>query len=231
MKLIAINGSPRKDFNTVRLLKSALQGVEQVGGKGFLYHLYDRNYQGCSACFACKAKHSRYAGDACIMHDGLRLLLKEIASCDGLIIGSPIYLGDLTGAMKSFLERLIYPHVSYQSAYQTHFKGHINTAAIYTMGVNHAQMLEKGYGYIFENTRKYLSLLNGDSVVMTANDCLQFTDYNNYDADRYDALERKRKHEVLFSINQHRAYDLGHAMASGQLKRWNQEMGENYAIQ
>lgn len=54
MKAIAINGSPRKGWNTEKLLKEALRGAESVGAETELVQLYDLNYTGCKSCFACK---------------------------------------------------------------------------------------------------------------------------------------------------------------------------------
>jgi multimeric flavodoxin WrbA len=56
MKVIALNGSPRKKWNTSTLLKHALDGAASRGAKTELIHLYDYNYKGCISCFACKLK-------------------------------------------------------------------------------------------------------------------------------------------------------------------------------
>lgn len=54
MKVIALNGSPRKKWNTATLLKHALDGAASKGAETELIHLYDYNYKGCISCFACK---------------------------------------------------------------------------------------------------------------------------------------------------------------------------------
>jgi len=54
MKVIAINGSPRKKWNTATLLEKALAGAASQGAETELMHLYDLNYKGCISCFACK---------------------------------------------------------------------------------------------------------------------------------------------------------------------------------
>jgi multimeric flavodoxin WrbA len=60
MQLIAINGSPRKNWNTAKLLEQAIEGAKSLGAQTELIHLYDLNFQGCTSCFACNAKF-RYA--------------------------------------------------------------------------------------------------------------------------------------------------------------------------
>lgn len=59
MKLIAINGSPRKDKNTAALLNKALEGAASQGAATELIHLYDQDYKGCISCFACKLKNGK----------------------------------------------------------------------------------------------------------------------------------------------------------------------------
>lgn len=56
MKVVFINGSPRKGWNTDLLLKEALKGAESVGAETEYINLYDLKYTGCKSCFACKVK-------------------------------------------------------------------------------------------------------------------------------------------------------------------------------
>ena len=55
-KVMIINGSPRKNFNTAKLLKSAAQGAEAAGAETEIVHLYDLSYKGCISCLMCKRK-------------------------------------------------------------------------------------------------------------------------------------------------------------------------------
>ena len=59
LKLLAINGSPRKKCNTATLLKKALEGAESKSAETELINLYDLDYKGCKSCFACKTRGSR----------------------------------------------------------------------------------------------------------------------------------------------------------------------------
>ena len=58
MKFLAINGSPRKQWNTATLLNKALEGASSEGAGAELIHLYDLNFKGCTSCFECKLKRS-----------------------------------------------------------------------------------------------------------------------------------------------------------------------------
>lgn len=112
MKVVAINGSPRKKWNTATLFKYALKGAELVGVETKLIHLYDLDYKGCMSCFACKLKGGESCG-RCAVNDDLDPLLEETRTVDALILGSPIYYGDVTGEMRSFLKRLLFPNPIY----------------------------------------------------------------------------------------------------------------------
>src|SRR3974390_1563375 len=108
MKVIAINGSPRKNWNTATLLTKALEGAVSLGAETELVHLYDLDYKGCISCFACKLIDGPYNGH-CAVKDGLSPLLKAIETeADAIILGSPIYFGGLSGEMRSFMERLLF---------------------------------------------------------------------------------------------------------------------------
>ena len=54
MKVIAVNGSPRKTWNTATLLEHALAGAAGSGAETEQVHLYDLEFKGCISCFACK---------------------------------------------------------------------------------------------------------------------------------------------------------------------------------
>jgi multimeric flavodoxin WrbA len=87
MKVIAINGSPRKGWNTATLLNRALEGAASEGAETELIHLYDLDFKGCISCFACKLKGGKSYGQ-CAVKDELTPLLKQIEEeADALVIG------------------------------------------------------------------------------------------------------------------------------------------------
>ena len=112
MKVMAVNGSPRKTWNTATLLKKALKGAASQGADTELIHLYDLNFNGCISCFACKIRGGKSYG-RCAVKDGLAPILKKIEAADALILGSPIYFGNVSGEMRSFMERLLFPYFTY----------------------------------------------------------------------------------------------------------------------
>ncbi len=212
MKAIAINGSPRKNWNTATLLKKSLEGAASIGAKTELIHLYDLDFKGCCSCFACKKLESELNG-YCTMKDDLTEVLKIVLSSDILIIGSPIYLGNITGEMKSFMERLIFANLSYDSAERTNFTGVIHSGFIYTMGLPHEMIESFGYKYIFENNKNYLQLLNGISEYIISSDCYQFDDYSKYAASNFNADHKAVIRKEQFPIDCHSAFELGKKLA------------------
>ena len=103
MKVIGFNGSPRKEWNTATMLKSALEGAASKGAKTELVHLYDLDFKGCTSCFACKLKGGKSYG-RCAMRDDLTPFLKEVETADGIILGCPTYYGTLPGKMKAVID-------------------------------------------------------------------------------------------------------------------------------
>jgi len=96
MKLIAINGSPRKSWNTGTLLKKTIEGAQAAGAKTELIHLYDLTFKGCTSCFSCKLIDSPAKG-RCAMKDELTPVLKMIEDqADAVVLGTPVYFGSLT---------------------------------------------------------------------------------------------------------------------------------------
>ena len=77
MKVIAFNGSPRKDWNTATLLQHALQGAASQGAETKLVHLYDYNYKGCVSCFSCKVKNGDSYGRCATEDDLLPFLARS----------------------------------------------------------------------------------------------------------------------------------------------------------
>ncbi|WFD08816.1 flavodoxin family protein [Tepidibacter hydrothermalis] len=208
MNIIAINGSPRKKGNTSTLLKKALEGAKAVGAKVELINLYDLNFKGCISCFACKRVNSKSVGK-CAMKDGLTDVLNKIIECDVLILGSPIYLGNVTGEMKSFMERLLFMNLSYDGGHSSNFNGKISTAFIYTMNVPESIMIEKGYENVFKSNDKYLQLLNGPSEYLISNDTYQFDDYSKYNASDFDENHKSYIKKTQFLIDCQKAFKLG----------------------
>jgi len=120
MKTIILNGSPRKNWNTALMLKEAQKGAESVGAETEYIDLFDLTYTGCRSCLACKRKDAEHC--KCFWKDDLSPIIERIFAADALIIGSPIYLGDITSQVHGLIERLQFCALSYDN-YSNYFTG------------------------------------------------------------------------------------------------------------
>ena len=212
MKVIAVNGSPRKNFNTDTLLQKALEGAKSMGADTEIIHLYDLNFKGCTSCFACKIKDSKYMGH-CAMKDELTIVLEKILQCDALILGSPIYMGNITGEMHSFLERLIFPSISYNCGNSSILKGKISTGFIYTMNGPKWYMKLKNYKAVFNCNKHYLKKLNGTSEILLSTDTYQFSDYSKYEASKFNEKHKAKVKAKQFVMDCKKSFDMGARLA------------------
>ena len=130
MKTLIINASPRKNRNTAQLLKKVEEGARDNGSETEYIDLFDINFTGCRSCLICKLKDNRRCH--CYWNDDLSPLLDKIFEADSVIIGSPIYLGDVTSQLIVLLERLQFCMLSYDD-YSCYFKGKVNAGVILTM--------------------------------------------------------------------------------------------------
>lgn len=208
MKILAFNGSPRKDWNTAILLNKALEGAESQGAATELIHLYDLNYKGCISCFACKMKDGKSYGK-CATNDELTPILKKVEEADGIILGSPVYFGTATAEMRAFMERLLYPYVVYDVNPPALFKKRIPTGFIYTMGATECQMKELGYEQHFMFSEMFMKYIFGASESLFVNDTYQFDDYSRYVSTLYNAEEKAKKRNEEFPNDCKRAFEMG----------------------
>jgi multimeric flavodoxin WrbA len=197
MKIMAVNGSPRKAWNTATLLKKALKGAASQGAETELVHLYDLNFKGCISCFACKTRGGKSYGQ-CAVKDDLRPVLERIAAADGLILGSPIYFGIVTGEMRSFMERLLFPYFTYTDPPQSLAPKQMPTGFIYTMNITEEMMKDWGYQPLFDNNQRLLQMAFGASESLCSFDTYQFKDYAKVVADRFDPEQKARRRLEVF---------------------------------
>jgi multimeric flavodoxin WrbA len=102
MKVVAFNGSARKEGNTAILLDLVLEELRAEGMETELYHLAAKRLTGCTACFKCiKNKDQRCAVEEDEMNNCIALML----GADGILLGSPTYFADVSANMKALIER------------------------------------------------------------------------------------------------------------------------------
>ncbi len=208
MKVLAINGSPRKKWNTATLLQNALDGAAFAGAETELAHLYDLTYTGCTSCFACKLKGGTSYGK-CAVQDGLTPVLEKIPDVDALILGSPIYFGTVTGMMRCCMERLLFPYLAYTNPPGSLFEKKVRTAFIYTMNVSEQQMNDYNYPVHTSSNEQLLARTFGHAESLFSFETLQFDDYSKVVFNYCDPETRKERRRKVFPDDCRRAFELG----------------------
>ena len=102
MKVLMINGSPRKEGNTQLAMEEMALVLRNEGIEVEILQVGNQAIRGCIACNACR-KTGR-----CVFDDLVNEAAAKFAECDGLVIGSPVYYASANGTLISFLDRLFY---------------------------------------------------------------------------------------------------------------------------
>ncbi|MBQ8036067.1 MAG: flavodoxin family protein [Proteobacteria bacterium] len=216
MKALFINGSPRKNFNTVEALESAMKGAQAAGDETERINLYDLQYKGCMSCFACKLKNSKTEG-VCAIKDALRPVLEKCKEADILVLGSPIYYSSVTGMMRSFMERLMFPAGSYvldeNGKPNNYFKNGKKTAMIYTMNVPEEALDAYNYPQILKANADCMKMVFGHCEELYICNTYQFKDYSKYDINMFKEDDKARHRKDHFPIDLQNAFDLGKRLA------------------
>ena len=219
MKVMAFNGSPRKkEWNTITLLKNALEGSATVYAETELFHLYDLKFSGCISCFACK-KLNRNKDGVCAVKDDLTYVLDRVRDADALLIGTPIYWHAESAATRAFFERLCFPYYKYSKDGRSLFPRRIQTALIYSMNVSEEIVKTAGYDRHFALTKMALEMIFGECELLLSTDTLQYNDYDKYESEMFDKEAKLKRRAEVFPEDCRRAFDLGVRVASGQTQR------------
>jgi multimeric flavodoxin WrbA len=208
MKIIAVNGSPRKSWNTAKLLKHALAGAAGSGADTELVNLYDFEFKGCISCFACKKIGDKHYG-RCATKDGLTPILQKILEVDALILGTPVYFGTETGEMRSFLERLLFPFLTYTPDHASIFPGKLRVGLVYTMNIPETALPTYNYDKIFAATQRTLTRIFGNCELLLSTDTCQFSDYSKFLSTCFNPEAKKKRHEEVFPLDCKQAFELG----------------------
>ncbi|MFP3043751.1 flavodoxin family protein [Treponema primitia] len=208
MKTIAINGSPRKGWNTHILVEEALKGAASKGSDTELVNLYDLNFKGCISCFECKRRGGKSFG-RCAAGDDLKPVLDRIHTCDALIIGSPIYISEVTAAVRALFERLTFQYITYSKDRKTFFTRRVPTALIYTMNISEPAIESMGYAEKFKFYEDRFNQIIGPAKTLVSTETWQTTDYSKYEMTMFDGEARKKRREEIFPQDKRKAFELG----------------------
>ena len=207
-KIVVVNAGPRKGWNTDTLLTEAAKGAESAGAEIVRFDLFRlEKYTGCISCFGCKKE--KFKGQ-CICRDGLKPVLDAIRESDGLIIGSPNYLSELTASFRALYERLIFQNLTYNTD-----KYCCNEHFIPVLLVMTSNAPDTMYRPMMENYQQVLSNFVGPTELLISGDTLQLKDYSKTDWEwsLFDPEAKKARHETVFPQECQKAFEMGAALA------------------
>jgi len=215
-KIIAINASPRTTWNTASLVQEAAKGAKSEGAEVKFFDLYKlEKFTGCISCFGCKLPENL---GVCVCRDGLSEVLDEIRHADGLIIGTPNYLGDVSASFRSLYERLIFQSLSYKTEPRSYSQHLIPVLFIMTSNCAEEFYEKIGYDKMLENYKNTLDGMVGPTKVMVCGNTMQVTDYGKYNWTMFDSEAKKARREEVFPKELEKAFSLGAEMVK---EPWN----------
>jgi len=210
-RIVVVNAGPRKGWNTDILLKEAAKGAEAAGAEVQFFDLYKLpKFTGCVSCFGCKKE-----GDLghCVLKDGLYDVLEAVREADGLIIGTPNYLGDATAAFRALYERLVFQYITYSREVPSYSCSNIPVLLIMTSNVAAEQYEAVGYDKVLERYRSNFERFIGKTDILVCGDTLQVSDYSKYNWSIFDPQHKMQRREEVFPLEKQKAYELGREMA------------------
>ncbi len=140
LKVLAINGSPRKDGNTATVLREIGRIARKNGGKVEQVNLIDLNFSDCRECMGCKK------GPACVTNDDMQGIYKKMQEADILLLGSPIFMDAETGLTKNLIDRtfaLLAPGKD-PTPFETRLKKGKRAFVVFTCGMSDGETIYHG---------------------------------------------------------------------------------------
>lgn len=207
-KIVVVNAGPRMGWNTETLISEAAKGAEDAGAEIVRFDLFRlEKYTGCISCFGCKKE--KFKGH-CICRDGLTPVLDAIREADGLIIGSPNYLSELTASFRALYERLIFQSLTYNVETPC-----CNQNVVPVLLIMTSNAPDDRYLNLLGNYQQTLSRFVGPTELLVSGDTLQLKDYSKTDWPwtMFDAAHKQERRETVFPEERKKAYEMGAELA------------------
>lgn len=210
-KIIAVNAGPRMKWNTDTLVTEAAKGAESAGAEVVRYDLFRlEKYTGCISCFGCKKEKNK---GHCVLKDGLAPVLDDIRESDGLIIGSPNYLSELTASFRALYERLVFQNLTYNKENPCCKEREIPVLLLMASNAP-----DSFYTDLLKRYQQTLSMFVGPTEVFVSGDTLQLADYSKTDWEwsLFDPEAKKIRHETVFPQECQKVFEMGKALVSAK---------------
>ena len=207
-KIVAVNAGPRMGWNTETLIAEASMGAESAGATVERFDLFRlEKYTGCISCFGCKKE--KFKGH-CVCKDSLTPVLDAIRESDGLIVGSPNYLSEMTASFRALYERLIFQNLTYNLE-----KPCCNERQIPVLLIMTCNAPDTMYRGLIRDYRQTLNRFVGPTEVFVSGNTLQLKDYGKTDWEwtMFDPAAKMKRHENVFPKERQKAFEMGAALA------------------
>ena len=203
-RIVAVNAGPRRGWNTDTLISQAAKGAESACARVEKFDLFRlEKYTGCVSCFGCKKEKNK---GRCICRDGLTPVLDAIREADGLIIGSPNYLSELTASFRALYERLIFQNLTYNLETPC-----CNQHPLPVLFIMTSNAPDTGYLNLVGNYQQTLNRFVGPTEVLVSGNTLQLKDYSRTDWPwtMFDPEAKQQRHETVFPEECRKAFQMG----------------------
>ena len=203
-KIVVVNAGPRIGWNTETLISEASKGAESKGAEIQRFDLFKlEKYTGCISCFGCKRE--QFKGH-CICRDGLTPVLDAIRESDGLIIGSPNYLSEMTASFRALYERLIFQNLTYNLETPC-----CNEHPVPVLLIMTSNAPDTGYQGLIGNYQQTMSRFVGPTEVLVSGDTLQLRDYSKTDWQwtMFNPEAKQQRHDTVFPEECKKAFAMG----------------------
>lgn len=139
-KIVAFMGSPRKNGNVDTILDEIIKGVSSNNGEAKKYYLNDMDIKGCQGCLYCRKNHT------CAFKDDMTEVYEDIKNAEYVIIGSPVYICQVSAQTKILLDRL-YPLTEIDKSKHTPRFGQKKLIMVYTQAAPISFLFKRYFRY------------------------------------------------------------------------------------
>ena len=186
------------------MITEAAWGAESAGAVVERFDLFRlEKYTGCISCFGCKREKNK---GRCVCRDGLTPVLDAVRESDGLIIGSPNYLSELTASFRALYERLIFQSLTYNVETPC-----CNRRTVPVLLIMTSNAPDTAYLPLVRNYQQTLSRFVGPTEILISGNTLQLRDYGKTDWPwtMFDPDEKQKRHETVFPEECKKAFSMG----------------------
>ncbi|NTV90494.1 MAG: flavodoxin family protein [Clostridiales bacterium] len=158
--IVIFNGSPRMDGNVATILNTVARGARENGAEVKFYTLFKMKFMACQSCFSCRIN------DDCLIRDELHEALQRVKTADAIVVGSPIYMMQMTGPVKNMYDRF-FPLTD--ASYNPRF-GRKKMLTVYSQGMEDPHLFDSYFEYTAAMFPSFGFELIGNIVSTNGND-------------------------------------------------------------